>query len=196
MNEQQQAITAYSKNAEVVAAYETELEIPQGANASRVLIFDIVERSEFAGIANDTRKQLLLLQVRSDVRSASTGSFLTEGARDAFAALRSDSSNFTRAVRVVGPPMSDKDLAHSKLVKGQLMEPQFNIDTHRSTTPFYKGQDPMVYPVGAALAGETITSDGQPVYENSFLCIGDPLHVGMDLALDTVAVTSTVEVAG
>ena len=196
MNEKQQAITAYSKNADIVAAYETELEIPQGANASRVVIFDIVERSEFAGIPGDNRKQLLMLQVRNDMRSASTGSFLTEGARDAFASLRADSSNFTRAIRVVGPPMSDKDLAHSKLTKGQSMESQFNVDTHRSTSPFYKGQEPMVYPVGTTLAGETITSDGDPVYESSFLCIGEPIHKGLDLVLDTAAVSSTVSVAG
>lgn len=188
MNKDQ--ITVYSKNDEIATAFEAELTIVDGTQASRVVIVDITTREELAGAAGDTRKQLILVQARKDLRSGSLGSFLTAGAQDAFASLKKDSTNFSRIVRIIGPPMSDKDIEVNGLAKGKTLDQNFNIDTHRSFKPFYEKQQPMVYPTQHELAGETITSDGKAVYEYSFLCTGEPTHTGMDIALDTVGVTS------
>jgi hypothetical protein len=192
LNELKSNITAYSVNAEIMQAYETELQIPEGASASSVICVDIVSREQFANAIGDTRLQAIFVQNRNDVRPVNSGSFLTEGARDAFAALRGASLNNARLLRIVGPVQSAEDIKATGIEKGRVLPAQFNIDTHRAVKPFYKGQSPMVYPEASPNAGQTMTSGGQPLYEYSFLTVGVPTHTGFDLVVDRVATSVNV----
>jgi hypothetical protein len=95
-------------------------------------------------------------------------------------------------LRIVGPVQSAEDIAATGITKGRQLPPQFNIDTHRATKPFYKGQNPMVYPDASPNAGQTMTSGGAPLYEYSFLTVGEPSHAGFDLVVDRITTETTV----
>lgn len=177
-------ITYRSSNAEILEAYAEELKIPKGENCSSVLCIDLPTREELNGGAPD-KIQPVFVQKRNDARVVNSANFHTQGQQAAFNELRGSSINTDRLLRVIFAPMSQEDLDAVGIEPGSTLDASFNIDVIRSTKPFYSTQSPMVYPAGSNYAGQIITSDGKPVYENSFVTKGNPTFEGMDLPLDT-----------
>ncbi len=74
-------------------------------------------------------------------------------------------------VRAIQNATSDQ-LAAMGLKQGSYLPNGLNLKVMESTTPFYAGQSPKVFPMNSDRSGEVIRSGGEPVYTTAKLDVG------------------------
>lgn len=178
------------KNSELAINFKSELTIHAGHVASATVIVAIGEEV-ISRRDNNAYVPLLIAQRRADI--SNSPSTLSQAAVNFFGV--GSRSRILRKIQNATP----EAIAAQGIEVGTVIDGA-NIVLDRAVSPFYtradgRPQDPMMNPETM----QTLTVEGQPVYENTRIEFGPAEHTGLDIQFDKTEVaeveaeTATVE---